>query len=86
MPDAVSPAAGAGMVDPAARSERIWLDEQSWVDVTRGWLRGADELCEAMRSGLPWRQGAMWRYERQVTEPRLTAWFPAVRRCPSLPC
>ncbi len=76
MPDATSPAVGAGMVDPAARAERIWLDEQSWVDVTRGWLRGADELCEAMRSGLPWRQGTMWRYERQVTEPRLTTWVP----------
>ncbi|MCL9798256.1 alpha-ketoglutarate-dependent dioxygenase AlkB [Frankia sp. AgKG'84/4] len=63
-------------VDPAARAERIWLDEQSWVDVTRGWLRGADELYAAMRDGLPWRQGTMWRYERHITEPRLSAWIP----------
>ncbi|MCL9761057.1 alpha-ketoglutarate-dependent dioxygenase AlkB [Frankia sp. AiPa1] len=63
-------------VDPAASGERLWLDDRSWVDVTRGWLGGADSLYEEMRTGLPWRQGTMWRYERTVTAPRLSAWIP----------
>ncbi|WP_372511858.1 alpha-ketoglutarate-dependent dioxygenase AlkB [Frankia umida] len=63
-------------VDSTAPATRIWLDERSWVDVTRGWLRDADTLYDQMRTGLPWRQGTMWRYERTVTEPRLSTWIP----------
>lgn len=53
--------------------ERVWLDETSWVDVRRGWLRGADEVFAAVRDGVSWRQGRLWRYERWVDEPRLGA-------------
>ncbi len=53
--------------------ERIWLDDASWVDVTRGWLTGADEVFAATRDGVSWSQAKLFRYERYVEEPRLTA-------------
>ena len=62
---------------PAVRAdldaERIWLDEGSWVDVRRGWLTGAAEVFEAARDGSSWQQGKLFRYERWIEEPRLTA-------------
>lgn len=63
--------------DPTAATERIWLDRTSWVDVVRGWVRGADDLYGALAKGTAWRQGKLWRYERWVDEPRLGAsWRP----------
>ncbi|KPM50493.1 DNA repair protein [Frankia sp. R43] len=59
----------------SATFERVWLDAHSWVDVARGWMPAADALYEAVRDGTPWRQGTMWRYERHVTEPRLSAFI-----------
>lgn len=69
-------------VDPSAGFERVWLDDLSWVDVARGWMAGADALYTAARDQMTWRQGAMWRYERHVTEPRLTAWIGRGRPVP----
>lgn len=55
--------------------ERLQLDATSWVDVARGFLaaQGHDpaEVYEAVRSGVTWRQGRVFRYERWVDEPRL---------------
>ncbi|ABD13396.1 DNA-N1-methyladenine dioxygenase [Frankia casuarinae] len=68
-----------GAVDRTASVQRIWLDDRSWVDVTRGWLREADQLYETLHAEIPWRQGTMWRYERHVTEPRMSAWIPRGR-------
>ena len=53
--------------------ERLWLDQHSWVDVGRGWLDDAPVLYDALRDSVPWRQARLWRYERWVDEPRLTA-------------
>jgi alkylated DNA repair dioxygenase AlkB len=62
-------------VDPAFASlERIWLDPRSWVDVQRGWLRGADEAFATLAEALPWQQRTVTMYEQRVLEPRLTAW------------
>jgi alkylated DNA repair dioxygenase AlkB len=58
-------------------TERTWLDERSWVDVARGWLPGAADVHDAVEAGVPWEQGRLWRYERWVEEPRLTAWARA---------
>ncbi|WP_018502001.1 alpha-ketoglutarate-dependent dioxygenase AlkB [Parafrankia discariae] len=66
-------------VDPAAVFERVRLDDHSWVDVARGWMSGADELYDTVRDGTSWRQGTMWRYERHVTEPRLSAFIRSGR-------
>jgi alkylated DNA repair dioxygenase AlkB len=53
------------------------LDASSWVDVGRGWLPGAEELYRRVRDQAPWHEGAMWRYEKYVVPPRLTAFYPA---------
>ncbi len=53
--------------------ERLELEDGSWVDVARGWLRGADEVYAHLESTVAWQQGRVWRYERYVEEPRLGA-------------
>jgi alkylated DNA repair dioxygenase AlkB len=69
--------AGDPAVDPGARVERFALDDNSWVDVARGWLQGADALLEALARDVPWRQGRRWMYERMVDDPRVSAWYRA---------
>jgi alkylated DNA repair dioxygenase AlkB len=61
------------MADALATAERVWLDERSWVDVTRGWLPDADEVFAAVLGKANWFQGRVFRYERWVDEPRLSA-------------
>lgn len=56
-----------------APEERIALDEHSWVDVTRGWIVGADELFEHLRDHVPWSTGQLFRYDHVVEERRLGA-------------
>ena len=60
-------------IDTSASTERLWLDEGSWVDVTRGFLVGADEVHDVVAAGTRWAQGRLFRYERWVDEPRLGA-------------
>ena len=62
-------------IDTGATPERRWLDDDSWVDVTPGWLRGADELYELLVESVPWRQGRVFRYERFLEEPRVGCWY-----------
>lgn len=59
-------------VDLASGTERIALDAASWVDVRRGFLRGADTLLEQLVGTVTWRRGRRWMYERIVDEPRLS--------------
>ena len=66
-----------------AVAERIWLDERSWIDVARGWLADADAVFEETVAATPWNQGRVFRYERWIDEPRLTAWQPAGRPGPT---
>jgi alkylated DNA repair dioxygenase AlkB len=54
------------------RGERLVLDDDSWVDVARGWLAGADTLFDHLAATVPWRHGRRWMYDRIVDEPRLT--------------
>ena len=46
-----------GVTEPAvadtARTERIQLDATSWIDVTREWLGGADELAFRLAETVP---------------------------------
>lgn len=60
---------------PDAVIERIQLDERSWVDVSRGWLRGADTLLARLVEQVEWQQGRRWMYERMVDDPRLSAYL-----------
>jgi alkylated DNA repair dioxygenase AlkB len=62
-------------IDPDAITERRQLDEDSWVDVTRGWLRDADNVYAALVDAVPWRQGRVFRYERYLDEPRMGSWY-----------
>jgi alkylated DNA repair dioxygenase AlkB len=63
----------APAIDPSAPFERIELDGGSWIDVARGWLRGAETVYTDLESSVAWEHGRVWRYERWVEEPRLGA-------------
>jgi alkylated DNA repair dioxygenase AlkB len=52
---------------------RRWLDERSWVDHARGFVRGSDALFDELLRTRPWGLRSRWMYERRVLEPRLTA-------------
>jgi alkylated DNA repair dioxygenase AlkB len=57
-------------------AEREDVTPQSWVELTRGWLRGADQLLDELVERLPLRQRRGVRmYDQLVDEPRLTAWW-----------
>jgi alkylated DNA repair dioxygenase AlkB len=66
---------GEPVLEAARRFERIQLDERSWVDVARGWLRGADTLFDVLVDRVEWRQGRRRMYDRMVDDPRLSRWF-----------
>jgi alkylated DNA repair dioxygenase AlkB len=58
-----------------ASIDRIALDAASWLDLARGWLRGADALFEAIVECVEWHQRIVTMYERTLPEPRLTSWW-----------
>ena len=60
-----------------AAFERTWLDDESWIDVARGWLAGADEVYAALVENATWAAGRVFRYDRWVDVPRLSAHQPA---------
>ena len=64
-------ALGQPAVVADAAVQRIPLDEFSWVDVSRHWMSGADQLLEKLASELDWRGGRRPMYGRLVDEPRL---------------
>ena len=68
---------GEPAIHDRAHLERIHLDAQSWVDVAREWLHGADDLLDTLVASVEWQQGRRWMYERMVDDPRLSRWFPA---------
>jgi len=65
--------------EPAVRShaptERIQLDERSWIDVTRGFLDGADEVCAELIATVAWRQHRRRMFDRVLDDPRLARWY-----------
>jgi len=58
-----------------AVTARTHLDGGSWIDVTRGWVAGADDLCQLLVDSTAWRQGRRTMYDRDVDDPRLSRWF-----------
>ena len=62
--------------------ERIQLDETSWVDVCRGWLQGADELYEALRTDVAWQSSRLFKYDHWVEERRLGSMWALGRPLP----
>lgn len=69
-------------VDPDAAFERVDLGDGSWVDVSRGWLLGADALYECLLHDVPWQTGKLFRYERWIEERRLGAMWSRGRPLP----
>ncbi len=67
---------------PGAVVERVQLDDSSWVDVSRGWLSGADELFEALLSDVDWRSSQLFRYEKWIEERRLGSFWSRGRPLP----
>lgn len=69
----------AGHDEPAVTTdpviERTQLDDRSWVDVSRGWLRGADDLLAHLVEHVAWSQGRRWMYDHMVDDPRLSSWI-----------
>jgi len=64
-------ALGQPAVVADAAVQRIRLDELSWVDISRNWMSGADQLLEKLATELEWRGGRRPMYGRLVEEPRL---------------
>jgi alkylated DNA repair dioxygenase AlkB len=69
-------------VGTGCRPERIALDPTSWVEVTRGWLRGADTLLDALVPAVAWHQGRRRMYDRILDEPRLSRSFAVTEALP----
>ena len=75
-------ASGEPALDVDAPFERVELDDSAWVDVCRGWLRGADELAVTFIDQIDWRQGRRWMYERHVDDPRLSRGYSSSEQLP----
>jgi alkylated DNA repair dioxygenase AlkB len=68
-------AGGPAKVHADARFERIELGDGAWVDVSRGWLGGADDLMERLAETVDWQHHRRWMYDRLVDEPRVSRWY-----------
>jgi alkylated DNA repair dioxygenase AlkB len=53
--------------------ERRQLDDTSWVDVIRGWVRDPDVVFADLVRDVPWQQRSTWRYDHREPENRLSA-------------
>src|SRR3954469_17454567 len=64
--------------------ERLMLDETSWVDVARHWIPPdeADRLFAALRDGVAWQTGRLFRYDHVVEERRLGSFWRPGRPLP----
>jgi alkylated DNA repair dioxygenase AlkB len=71
-------------IDHGSAPERTELDGTGWVEVRRGWLLGADTMCEELIRDVPWAQHRRRMYQRVVDEPRLT-WRPGQGAEPAHP-
>lgn len=61
------------LIDRRADVERMRLDETSWLDVVRGFVRDASSVLERMLVEVPFAQHEVLRYDRYVPERRLGA-------------
>jgi alkylated DNA repair dioxygenase AlkB len=62
--------AAPGLAELGAAARRP-LTRGAWVDVRRDWVAGADDVLEALVSGVPWRGERRQMYDRVVDVPRL---------------
>ena len=69
-------------VNPDAVTERVQLDDTSWVDVTRGWLLGADALFDHLYANVAWQGSRLFKYDHFIEEKRLGAMWSRGRPLP----
>jgi alkylated DNA repair dioxygenase AlkB len=62
-----------GLAGLGAEVQRRPLSEGAWIDLRPGFVTGADELFDALVSGVPWREEQMRMYDNTVRIPRLLA-------------
>ncbi len=72
----------AGIAPGPLRPERIGLTLGAWVDICRGWMRGADELFDHLVDAVPWHAERRQMYERVVDVPRLLSFYDADAQLP----
>lgn len=56
-----------------ATLERVWLDDEAWIDYCPLWLSGDQQLYRALVDGAEWTQPVVKMYDREVLTPRLMA-------------
>jgi alkylated DNA repair dioxygenase AlkB len=71
----LAPDGGPPAIDPGAAWTRRALDERCWVDLSRGWLRGADALLVELVEQVEWQQRRRRMYDRVLDDPRLSRWY-----------
>jgi alkylated DNA repair dioxygenase AlkB len=59
-----------------SRARRTELEGGAWVEEVPGWVRGHEELFDALERGTRWRSERRVMYERKVAVPRLIASLP----------
>jgi alkylated DNA repair dioxygenase AlkB len=67
---------------PVAAPTRIPLDGGAWVDVSPGWLAGADDLFERLVDQVRWRAERRPMYDRVVAVPRLVSFYDEADELP----
>jgi hypothetical protein len=75
-------ASGDPAIDRDASWHRVDLGGGSWVDLARGYLRGADTLLDELIARVAWRSGRRPMYDRIVDDPRLSYRFGAGELAP----
>ncbi|SFB19873.1 DNA-N1-methyladenine dioxygenase [Amycolatopsis marina] len=69
---------GAGAevgLGPLTTLRRTILGDGAWVDVTAGWLTGADAVFERLAAEVPWQAERRRMYDRVVDVPRLLSFY-----------
>jgi alkylated DNA repair dioxygenase AlkB len=64
--------------------ERVPLGASSWLDVVRGLVVDADRVHDDLVASVNWEQGRVFRYERWIDEPRLSAYQRTATAHPAL--
>jgi alkylated DNA repair dioxygenase AlkB len=75
-------ASGEVALDTDAPWDRVELDADCWVDVSRGRLQGADAVLDVVVDAVPWQCGRRHMYDRVVDDPRLSYRSPRPEQVP----
>jgi alkylated DNA repair dioxygenase AlkB len=66
-------------IDRHAPTQRIDLDEHSWVELVSGFVREPQAAFDEIHDAVEWRQGEVLRYDRYIPERRLASGLRADR-------